>query len=52
LPKRRERWGITAANPRTLRGMRLGLRREAAKLYHRLRGEKLSPLGRGSSIFP
>jgi hypothetical protein len=52
LPKRRERWGIAAANPRTLRGMGLGLRREAAKLYHRLRGEKLSPLGRGSSIFP
>jgi hypothetical protein len=44
LPKRRERWGITAANPRTLRGMRLGLTREAARLYHRLRGERLSPL--------
>jgi hypothetical protein len=44
LPKRRERWGITAANPRTLRGMRLGLRREAAKVYHRLRGEQLTPL--------
>jgi hypothetical protein len=43
LPKRRELWGITAANPRTLRGMRLGLRREAAKVYHRLRGEQLTP---------
>src|SRR5205823_5085932 len=44
LPKRRERWGITAANPRTLRGMRLGLKREAAKFYHRLRGERLTPV--------
>jgi hypothetical protein len=43
LPKRRERWGITAANPRTLRGMRVGLRRQAAKVYHRLRGEQLTP---------
>jgi Acetyltransferase (GNAT) domain len=45
LPKRRERWGITAANPRTGRGLRSGLKREAAKLYHRLRGEALVPPG-------
>jgi GNAT acetyltransferase-like protein len=46
LPKRRERWGIAAANPRTRRGLGLGLRREAAKLYHRLRGERIGvPFG-------
>ena len=45
LPQRRERWGITAANPRTRRGLGLGLRREAAKVYHRLRGERLAPFG-------
>jgi hypothetical protein len=43
LPRRRQRWGIMAANPRTVRGLRLGLEREAAKLYHRLRGEKVTP---------
>jgi hypothetical protein len=43
LPRRRERWGVTAANPRTIRGLRLGLEREAAKLYHRLRGERTAP---------
>ena len=32
LPNRRERWGVTAANPQTLPGLRLGLHREAAKL--------------------
>lgn len=45
LPKRRERWGIMAANPRTRRGLGLGLKREAAKLYHRLRGERIAPFG-------
>jgi hypothetical protein len=43
LPRRRQRWGIMAANPWTMRGLRLGLEREAAKLYHRLRGEPLAP---------
>ena len=43
LPKRRERWGITAANFRTRRGLSLGLKREMAKAVHRLRGERLTP---------
>jgi hypothetical protein len=43
LPRRRERWGISAANPRTWRGLGFGLKREAAKAYHRLRGEPITP---------
>jgi Acetyltransferase (GNAT) domain len=44
LPKRRERWAITAANPRTLRGLGLGLKRQAATIYHRLRRERVASL--------
>ncbi len=42
LPRRRQRWGITAANPRTARGLRLGLQRQAAKLYHRMRSRPVT----------
>jgi hypothetical protein len=45
LPKRRERWGITAANPQTWRGLRLGLKRQAAMIYQRLRRVPLAPVG-------
>ena len=43
LPRRRERWGIRASNPRTPRGLAEGLERAAAKLYHRLRGGPTAP---------
>jgi GNAT acetyltransferase-like protein len=44
LPKRRERWGITAANPLTWRGLRLGLKHQAARVYGRLRRKRLAPV--------
>src|SRR5262249_38778862 len=37
LPKRRERWGLLAANLRTPRGIALGMREQAAQLYKTLR---------------
>lgn len=43
LPQRRERWGIAAFNRRTVGGLASGLERETAKLYHRLRGERVTP---------
>jgi hypothetical protein len=43
LPHRRECWGIRASNPRTPRGVAVGVERELAKLYDRLRGEPTAP---------
>ncbi|MBV9523245.1 MAG: GNAT family N-acetyltransferase, partial [Alphaproteobacteria bacterium] len=37
LPQRRERWGLLAANPRTPRGLALGLRETAGRAYRMLR---------------
>jgi hypothetical protein len=37
LPRRRERWGMLAANPRTPRGLALALREKAGQIYRRLR---------------
>src|SRR5215472_10447279 len=45
LPKRRERWGINAADPWTRRGLGRGLKSKAGKFYDHLRGERVSPLG-------
>ena len=43
LARRRERWGIVAANPRTARGVYVAGRIIASRLLHRLRGE-INPL--------
>jgi hypothetical protein len=48
VSQRRERWGISAANPLTLRGLRIGIEREAAKLYHRFRGDPTTPAAVGT----
>jgi hypothetical protein len=43
MSNRRERWNINAFNPRTIRGLGTGLKREAAKCYHWLRQERTRP---------
>ena len=43
LARRRERWGIVAANPRMVRGVYVAGRILASRLLHRLRGE-INPL--------
>ena len=43
LPRRRERWGILAANLRTVRGFWFGLEREAAKIARSVRGVPIRP---------
>jgi hypothetical protein len=53
MSSRRERWNISAFNPRTISGLRLGLVREMAKLYHRLRDEPTTPAeARGNTSVP
>jgi hypothetical protein len=45
LPKRRERWGIEAANPRTIRGLKRAVRQTAARIVRPLRsGERKPPI--------
>ena len=43
LPKRRERWNISAFNSRTVSGLVLGLERDLAKFVHWVRGQPRLP---------
>jgi len=52
LPRHRQRWGITAANWHTMRGFRLGLTREMAKIYHLVRGTPIRPPFKTANVFP